>query len=172
MIVPSASAVLHAIETTFASVIRPALTGTAERSAAATIEHLLRHVRVRIRHEGQILLDDVAALRTLLESVEQYLRGLDDAAAMAQAESLERFRHSQSRAVNVYPDLESLAGEAGAFRAALTSALVFLQSVRVRLGTDSDYQRIRGAIRAYIAWQIQSEDELILPAFDGFGPRR
>ena len=84
MLLPTSSDLLRCVERTLQTVIVPTLTGTAERSAA-TIEHLLRHVVLRIEHEGRIFSAEIDLLRPLLERArnvfDQDFAGVAEAAA-------------------------------------------------------------------------------------------
>jgi hypothetical protein len=167
MIYPLAEDVLRTVETTFETVIVPTLTGTTEQSAAATISHMLRHVRLRIAREGQVLYDDIAALRALLGDIRAYLADIGEPVAALEA-SLAR----RDLAPGTYPTLAMVAEEAGALRRALTTALERLQALRADQGKTPAYQALRAAIRSYLGTQLILESELIEPAFSGRGPRR
>jgi hypothetical protein len=167
MIYPLAEDVLRTIETTFETVIVPSLTGTTEQSAAATIGHLLRHVRLRIAREGQVLFDDIAAARALLGDVRDYLAGIGESVA-----ALDAVLTRRALAPGIYPSLALVADEAGGLRRALTAALERLQALRAAHGETPAYQALRAAIRSYLGTQLIRENELIEPAFAGLGPRR
>ncbi len=169
MILPTAEDMLRTIEGTFETVIRPTLTGTTERSAAATISHLLRLARHRLAGEGQALYDDIAALRALLANLRAYLESLGEAAAAA---ALAAALAPAQLPPGQYPALSQLGQQASGLRAALESALVRLQALRPAHGESAAYQQARAAIRAYMAEQLRREGELIEPAFWGQGPRR
>ncbi|GGD80920.1 hypothetical protein [Croceicoccus mobilis] len=66
MIHPTCLEVLATVQSAFTREIVPRLTDVDGRSTAATIEHLLRHIALRIEHEGQILTTDIARLTGLL----------------------------------------------------------------------------------------------------------
>ena len=169
MIMPTATDVLATVEVTFETVIRPALTGSAERSAAASISHMLRHVGLRIEREGQVLLDDIFALRPLIADIRSFFQETGEADA---ARALDSAVAVPERPASVYPSLSSLAEEAGTLGVALESALARLQAMRPRLQDDTRYSQLRSAIRVYLGEQLQREANLIHPAFAGRGPRR
>ena len=168
MIVPTASDIVACIEGNIASKVEPHLTDMGARSAVATIRHMLRHVGERIAHEGQVLTDDIVALRALLPDLATYLaqRGGDRMSTTAAAirEVLDR----QHRAPGAYPDLTSLCQEAGALRQALYDALELLHSEE----QPPEGRALHERVRAYIKAQIDAETALIEPAFVGHGPRR
>ncbi|GLR65464.1 hypothetical protein GCM10010909_01420 [Acidocella aquatica] len=169
MILPTAEDMLRTIEGTFDTVIRPTLTGTTERSAAATISHLLRLARLRLEREGQVLYDDIAALRALLTHIRTYLAGIGEAAAVA---ALDPALEPKPLAEGQYPTLTLAGQQASGLRGALETALARLQEIRDVHGAAADYQQLRAAIRTYMAEQLRRESELIEPAFWGQGPRR
>lgn len=148
MIEPTATDVLCSIEACFETVIRPGLAGTAERSAAATVGHLLRHLRLRLESEGVIRAADEARQAPLLAWLDRYFASIGDAqgcSAMAPGQG---------------------------FQQALEAALRRLVALRAVHGGTSEYQDMRHAMRAEMAAQLQSEAALIEPAFAGHGPRR
>src|SRR5262245_34463865 len=111
MLIPSASQILEVCGDTLASVVQPALTDKVAISAAQTMGHLLRHVRLRIESEGPMLFDDAAALRTLLGEVCDYLRGLEPATSREVAVRIEATVGRRFRAEGAYPTFESLVAE-------------------------------------------------------------
>ena len=172
MIYPSAVEVLRAILQTHEEVIRPALATTLERSASATISHLLRHVALRIEVEGQLLADDIATARKTLAAVSDYLAALGGGEADARRRAIGELLDRRFRPADVYPTLTSMAEEAGAFRQAVSDSLGYLQGIRSAQAHDPRYQAIRDTVRSYVIEQIRREGELIEPAFAGQGPRR
>lgn len=167
MIVPTAREVLATIEHTLATVVMPDAGSTAARSALATTGHLLRHVQLRIEFEGQLLLDDIAALRPLLADLQAWLEERDEGIAGISA-ALDKVWRAQG----AYPTLSSLADEAGALRHALTDALERMIALRDENRDDPAYLALRERVRSYLAAQIQSETAIIDPAFEGKGARR
>jgi hypothetical protein len=172
MIVPSVADILRSIEHTLDTVIRPTLQGTIEQSAAATISHLLRHSVVRITLEGQILTDDIAALRPLLTVLSAYCESLREPKGREIAAKIEE---SMARAQDLpqpYVTLEQAAQRANELRTLLMAGLDYLSSIRPREGSSVGYQSLRSAIRGYLAEQLRREADLIHPAFEGRGARR
>jgi len=171
MLLPTSVDLLRCIEHTLETVIAPRLKGIEERSAAATIGHLLRHVALRIQHEGHILQEDLEALHPLLIQVDGYL-GVhfpDDNHAVsmrnAVAACLERSQRCEG-----YRDVTSLAEEVQCMRQLVCNVLYFMQA---REGERSPATaEIYDALSRYAAWKVEQEARLIDPAFEGFGPRR
>ena len=173
MINPTAIDILRTIDATIDAQIEPSLSTLSGRSAMATVRHLLRHVMVRIETEGQLLTDDIAALRRLLEDVRDYFAALGsghDGAALSAR--IERTLTTPYRDPTQYPNLAMLAAEAGALRGCLFQALKALQAIRSDRRTDPAYTALRSAIRSYVTTQVEQEEEIIGPAFYGRGPRR
>lgn len=173
MIVPTATDILRGVSETIHSTIEPALTGSRERSAAATVQHLLRHTLLRIEREGQILCDDIAALRTLLADLAAGLRSTwpGDTDALQLAGQIDAGLGRQHRAPGEYPTLNSLGAEAGALRELLYGCIRFLHS-RPADRRAADVHAHQDAIQRYIVRQLEQEAEIIEPAFAGHGPRR
>jgi hypothetical protein len=171
MLRPTSIDVLRSISWTLDSVIAPALTGVAERSAAATVGHLLRHVSLRIEHEGRLLHLEIEKVRPLLAQVDAYLSTLppDDTEA-TRLRVLIKSTRARPQSPNGYRSVENLADEVWALRQSVSDALAFIQ-MRESDGADSA-AAVHAALTTYIAWQIQQEAQLIDPAFEGFGPRR
>jgi hydrogenase maturation factor HypF (carbamoyltransferase family) len=76
MLLPTSVDLLRCVERTLETVIVPKLNGLGERSAAATMGHMLRYVALRIEKEGQILADEIEVLRPLLSQVDAHLASL------------------------------------------------------------------------------------------------
>ncbi|WP_327753820.1 hypothetical protein VVT58_19035 (plasmid) [Sphingobium sp. SJ10-10] len=169
MIHPSAVQIVRAIETTLVDVVEPASGSIAARSALATIGHLLRHVALRIECEGQLLADDIAALRSLLGQLHDYLRSAgDEAQAIEVAKALERAAPDPGR----YPSLALMAERTAILLQSVQDVLAYLQERRPERAEDSVYLAARALIRDYLAYQIKTEAALIHPAFEDKGPRR
>jgi hypothetical protein len=171
MLLPTSADLLRCIERTLETVIAPTLTGSQERSAAATIGHLLRHVALRIEHEGQMLFNDIGILRPLLLQVDAYLgrRPADDArAARVRAKIAAALAYPVSSID--YRDVASLAGEVSALRQGVCDALAFVQTQKSDAAGAA--APVHEALKRYVAWEIEQEAQLIDPAFEGFGPRR
>jgi hypothetical protein len=151
MIVPSAAEMLKTVERTFESAIKPDLSTTATRSAAATISHMLRIATLRIEIEGQILFEEAATLRALLPRVQSFL----GAGTMP-----------PERDASLYPSLALMAGEVGALRQGVCDALEALPA-HERAG-----EALLKELHEYLAWQLEQEGRLIDPATIGHGPRR
>lgn len=174
MIVPSATDILRCIEHTLEKTIKPALADVPERSAAQTMGHLLRHVVVKVEHEGQMLTDEAHTLRQLLAQIRNYFDALTPTAdAQKTIADIDETLKQRFREEDQYPTLTSLAEETGALREALYTSLRLLQSIRNTYGEEAEYTALRSSIRAYMSQQIQKESELLIePAFVGYGPRR
>lgn len=167
MIHPTCAEVLATIQTGFEQQIVPTLGDAEAKSAAATIGHLLRHVSLRIEREGQILLDDVARLETVLGRIAAWLEqtGAGDPGGI-------RSGLGQALPSGTYPSLALLGERALALRGALVTAQEALHRLSASHGGDPAYADLRQSIRDYIAVQLADEAKLIAPAFQGKGPRR
>lgn len=169
MIHPSCLAMLATVQSAFAREIVPRLTDVEGRSTAATIEHLLRHIALRIEREGGLINADLARLRALLADAAEWMAaealaapGLDPAAlrALLAAEA--------AAATGPWRNLDEL----GAAALTLRAALVEVQGLIAGRQADPAAQALRDRIRAYIGQQLADEATLIEPAFSGKGPRR
>jgi hypothetical protein len=161
MIIPTAADMLKSVETTFETVIKPDLTSTATRSAAATVGHMLRIATLRIETEGQILHDERLRLNGLLPQIAAWLAtsGQPVTAAIAARPALD---------AAIYPGLAIMAAEVGALRQGVCDALAALQGRTL----DTQGERLLSELHGYIAWQLEQEGRMIDPATIGHGPRR
>ena len=170
MIKPTVIDILRTVETAITTTVKPEMTTIDGKSTIATIEHLLRHISLRITDEGQILTDDINRLRPLcadiLAWVETHVSAADCVDEMTKA------LNKQYREPGVYANLLSLSEEAGELRRALISGLEQLQEMRSAYGSEDAYQQLRQRIKDYSAYQIKDEGKLIDPAYLGKGPRR
>jgi hypothetical protein len=168
MITVTATDLLKTIDATLVQYVEPSLGDIGGKSALATVRHLLNFVKVRIEREGQVLLDDIAALKLTLADVIAYHRAAgDDAGATEQA-----LNAAPAPDPTKYRSLNDLSAEAATLRETLYRALARLQALRAARGDDPRYKALRAAIRAYIVRQIEQEGEIVAPAFFGRGPRR
>lgn len=165
MIHPSAAEVLATVLSTFSREIMPGLTAVEARSSGATIEHLLRHVLLRLEHEGDILMRDIARLRRLLADIAGWLEKVssEDAAAL---------RDVLAQEPTPLCSLAAQGAEALRLRGALVSAQQALERLRSAFAQDEEFLALKSAIGGYIAAQLVDEAMLIEPAFSGKGPRR
>jgi hypothetical protein len=154
MIIPTAADMLKTVERTFESVIKPDLSSTAIRSAAATVSHMLRIATLRVETEGQILHDEALRLRELLTRVEGWLGGSSN--------------FDEKRDPSVYPSLAIMAEAIGTLRQAVCDALEALQGRAL----DAEGAQLVAELHSYIAWQLEQESKMIDPATIGHGPRR
>ena len=157
---PSAQDVLATIETTLDDIVRPAVSGVEALSALATIGHLLRHVRLRLSFEADILSSEISLLTPLVNDIADWLEGVG-AGSLA---------IPQDRPTSI--GVDALAASTFAWRTAIDEGLEMLQAARATHGDDPAYRALRQRIRDYIATQIIEEARLIDPAFAGKGPRR
>jgi hypothetical protein len=163
MIHPTCREILATVQSAFTRDIVPHLTDAEARSTAATIEHLLRHIALRIEHEGHFLIADIGRLVALLETAAQWM---DDASLDA---SLVRASLAAEAAdARAYRNLDQL-GEAAL---ALRGALVSVQALVADHGEGEAAADLRRRIREYIGLQLSDEAQLIEPAYSGRGPRR
>jgi hypothetical protein len=165
MIHPTAAEVLATVLSTFSREIVPDLTTVEARSSGATIEHLLRHVLLRLEHEGEILMRDIARLRRLLDDIAGWLEEVSpvDAAGLRDVLAQEPAQLCSLGTQGV---------EALRLRGALVSAQETLERLRSGFAQDEAFLALKSAIGAYIAEQLVDEAMLIEPAFSGKGPRR
>jgi hypothetical protein len=164
MIIPSATDVLGCIEGNIVRKVEPAVSDPAALSALATIKHLLRNLRERIMHEGQVLTDEIAALRDLLPELAAYFAGAPAGEQIALALAEEPVIAGR------YRNLDSLAAEALRLRESLHAAIAAIHADDAP--PSPECQALRTKIRAYIVAEIADEMTLVEPAFTGRGPRR
>lgn len=165
MIHPTCLEVLATVQSTFTRDIVPKLNDVEARSAAATIEHLLRHIALRIEHEGKLLTDDIARLVPLLDSIADWM----DARHMRSADNIRLALETEAKATGEYRNLDELGAAALSLRRALVEAQQLLYPHE---GSDPRAAALRGDVQCYIGEQLTDEAKLIEPAFSGQGPRR
>lgn len=171
MLLPTSVDVLHCIERTLQTVIAPGLTGAAERSAAATVGHMLRHVILRIEREGAMYTAEIAMVRPLLDQARDMFRDdFPDAAETQRVLSTVAAALSQPATTAEYRDVASLAAEVTSLRAGVCDALALIQGQDTHLSAPAN--DLYEALKRYVAWELDNEAQLIDPAFEGFGPRR
>ncbi len=82
-ILPGATDILRCVREVTRDLLAPTLTGHSERSATATINHMLRYVERLIEHQGQALLDEEMRLAALLPSAVDWLADQPQCDALA-----------------------------------------------------------------------------------------
>lgn len=166
-ILPGTTDILRCVREVTRDILAPTLTGHSERSAAATIDHMLRYVEGLIDHQGQALLDEETRLKTLLPGIADWLADQPEQASLA---SVIRASVTRTRDAHVYPTLQMMADDVAVLRQHVCDALLALQKADKARGADGEaaYQ----ALRDYIRWQLEEEGKLVQPAFLGHGPRR
>ncbi|WP_159979074.1 MULTISPECIES: hypothetical protein [unclassified Novosphingobium] len=165
MIHPTCREVLATVAASFSREIVPELSSIEARSSAATIEHLLRHVMLRIEEEGEVLMRDIARLRTLLAHIADWM----EQTGAVSPESL------STALANEPADLWTLqrqGDEALRLRASLVAVQAQLDGLAGDWAGNEGYQALRREIGGYIGAQLMDEARLIAPAFSGRGPRR
>lgn len=171
MIIPTAFDIIRAAEETLANVVMPGLSSQNERSAATTIQHLLRFAAHRLEHEGQILLDERRLVRELLERVSGYFEtSVFDPSGTAQLANEMRQTLAREHKPDVYLTLALLAQEVNELRGHVGSALALLLAHETEL--DAQGPALIHEIRQYLKLQIMEEGKLVDSAFRGRGPRR
>ncbi|HET8613765.1 MAG TPA: hypothetical protein VFL92_13460 [Sphingomonas sp.] len=164
-LLPSAADILRCVREVTHDLLAPSLTGHAERSAAATIDHMLRYVERLLDHQGQSLLDEEQRLQALLPKAADWLAGRD--AALAQTIRADCTATPDS---TIYPTLAMMEDRVALLRQHVCDTLTALHAEGAAKGTDGE--ALHDMLRDYIRWQIAREGELVEPAFLGHGPRR
>ena len=164
-LLPSAADILRCVREVTHDLIAPSLAGHAERSAAATIDHMLRYVERVVEHQGQDLLDEETKLKALLPQAADWLVARDAALAAA-------IRADCARAPDpaVYPTLAMMEDRVALLRQHVCDALLALHGAGEAKGAEGE--ALHATLRDYIRWQIAREGALVEPAFLGHGPRR
>jgi hypothetical protein len=171
MLLPTSIDILRCIERTLETVIAPVLTKTGERSAAATIGHLLRHVALRLEHEGPILYDEIAVLRALLLKADAYFKALSAGATeAASVKASVAALLARPTEPSGYRSIASLADEVSALRQGICETLAFVLQQKQEPGNAA--AQLHEEIRRYMAWEVEQEGRIIDAAFAGHGPRR
>ena len=163
-ILPGAIDILRCVREVTRDLLAPALTGHSERSATATIDHMLRYVERLIEHQGQALLDEEMRLTAVLPRAADWLADQRQGAALADTIRADLGR---TRDPAVYQTLGMMEDRVAILRQHVCDILLALQQAG-----DADGEALHEALRDYIGWQLETESILIEPAFVGHGPRR
>ena len=166
-LLPGVTDIVRNVREVTRDLLAPALAGDSERSAAATIDHMLRYAERLIEHQGQALLDEEARLKALLPSVADWLAARPESAPLAGAI---RATLAHARDPAVYPTLGMMADDVALLRQHVCDALLALQQLGDARGAEGE--AVHAGLRAYIRWQLEEEGRLVEPAFLGHGPRR
>lgn len=169
ILTPTATETVRNVRQALEDWIRPATQGSNAYSYATTAIALCHHVEIRLELEGQQLFDEIARLRLLLDGSVGVMERHEKGAAIAAGI---RRTLSENRDPMVYPTLSATSG----YVARLRQHVCDLQNIIIaedEAGIASDEVRaLRGAIRDYMAWQLNEEGKIVEPAFRGRGPRR
>jgi hypothetical protein len=168
---PTVIELLEAVEANLDSKVAPVVKDVSGQSALATIGHILRHVRVRVEREGQILVDEIRALRELLPVLQRDLERQGDAGVVCARLIADQLMESGPPS-DRYITLLDLARQCSALREKLELALRALIEIEPARREDAEYRHIRTLIRSHISNQIEREAPLVELAFHGFGARR
>jgi hypothetical protein len=123
-----------------------------------------------VDREGQILSEEIQALRELLPVMQSDLEQQGDEGARYARAIEDCLTPVQPSAQ--YPSLLVLAEQCSVLREAFEAALVLLIDAAAHRAHEPAYQRLRERIRAHISAQIEREAPLVELAFHGFGARR
>lgn len=168
MIHPTCQEVLSTVQAALRDEIAPKINDPDARSSMATIEHLLRHVALRIDEEPGILSRDVSRLKILLRELAAWF----DQVGIAHAFALRRGLREEAEEGGASLNLSELGEQALRLRGLLTQAQGIMREARTKHGHEPRYVDLHAKVLAYIAAQIEDEARLIAPAFSGRGPRR
>lgn len=166
-LLPSATDVLSRTREAFQDLIVPSLVGQSERSASATIDHMLRYVERLIDQQGQTLLDEEIRLKVILSAAATWLAQLDDRAPLAADIQATIAREKDPE---VFTTLAMMQDAVATLRQHVCDVLLALQALGDSKGSDGE--RLHEQLRDYIRWQLLEEEKLVEPAFVGHGPRR
>lgn len=166
---PNNEQIIDSIIWSLKTYVAPEVRSPFGSSVLMTVENLLRHVKLRVGSEAQIVAEDNTDLEEVLRTVLDRL-GDDSELANASANAAAAVREALDAGSRAEPDkatLEQLNARSLALREALDSLLHALSSVRARFRDAPAYRDCRQAIRNYLARQLEREDALITPAFTG-----
>lgn len=168
MIHPNVEEILATIQASLNRDIIPALSDIDAISSAATIEHLLRYLAVRIDKEGEMLAKDIHRLERLLEKASEWF----DETGIAPDARIKQVAELNGLNDGIYNSVRDLGERVLALRHALALVQQHMKGAIEPADQTPVFFALREDIRVYIAQQLQDEAELIEPAFFGRGPRR
>lgn len=155
---PTVREVMDTIIWTFDEEIAPHVAEGLPKSLANTTSNLLRHVLLRMEHEGPAVTQEIAELRAVLARVRAFAAGHGELADLAR-----RLDAAEEPAADELAVLEQL-------RWRLQHTIEVMQAVRSACETDETYRALREEIRDCLDRQLEREALWIDKAFTG--PRR
>jgi hypothetical protein len=161
---PSAEEIVRSVAATFDEYLLPEIEEPFARSLALTVSNLLRHVAVRIEHEGPMLVAEIADLRTVLGEIRAFAaanQGCDTVLAQVDAVC------DKSPPDGSYVGIRRLHDEAGELGWALQGAIRALDETAPTIATIDSYADLRLSIRRHLRRSLEREGSLIVPAFTG-----
>jgi hypothetical protein len=161
---PSAEEIVRSIAATFDEYLLPEIAEPFAHSLALTVSNLLRHVALRMEHEGPVLMAEIADLRAVLDEIKAFAAaspGCD--AVLAQVDAACRARPREGS----YAGLGELHDEATELGWALQHAIGALDEAGPAIGTLDGYTDVRLSIRRHLRRSLEREGSLIVPAFTG-----
>lgn len=165
---PRADEILHSVIATYEEYVLPEVRDPFARSVALTTANLLRHVNLRIQHEGPALAADNAELRALLAVVRSFLHdvgGEGDVTSLLV--DLDAIGDARTTGPAAYPTLTDLIDDATDLRWLLQRAIRLLEGRRAELEPNPAYGPLRRDIRRYLRASLEREGALVVPAFTG-----
>jgi len=162
---PRTDEILAAVLAAFEADIAPTITDPAAKSASLTMANLLRHVILRLAHEGDALRKDLAELEPLVLQMLQFFRDQTDAPALvATGAQIAQVEVPDS---NAAIESKGLTAARDARLGQIDAGLIVLQQERTQLADRAGYHELRDAIRTYLRGQLSREEAWIVPAFVG-----
>lgn len=161
---PRTDEILLSLLWTFEKHIAPEVQSDYAKSLTLTMGNLIDHVRLRVRHEGELMYEERAEIRRLLSVIAAFARSISGPEWATLVQAIEDALQGTASGA-AYLSTIRLTEQLTVLRAALSRALVQLQDGRPNLESLPDYRRIRADIRQHLARTLDREGSLIEPAF-------
>lgn len=161
---PSAEEILRSVAATFDEYLLPEIAEPFAHSLALTVSNLLRHLALRMEHEGPMLVAEITELRAVLGEIKAFAAASPGCEAVLA--HVDATRGAQ-RGDGSYVGLLALHGEATELGWALQHAIRALDDAAPAIATVDGYAEVRQSIRRYLRRSLEREGSLIVPAFTG-----
>lgn len=160
MLRPTPEEVLRSISYTFDNLIRPDPSSALAVSYSLTVSNMLRQLLLSLQHEEELVAEDTADLRRVLDDIRLFLERVETDSTTAR---------KISDALTDVPTGIALSKAAREYwrtlRWALEDAIKHLHGLRQDFGDIPEYRAVRQTIRDYLDRSLDRENKLIEGAF-------
>jgi hypothetical protein len=160
---PTTDQILASLDYSLTEFIIPHVDGDYPTYIAKVMRHVIEHLRVRSRLEGELLAEENREIVALLEGV----RVAPSAVRHAVDTALEGLSPDDVE----YTPIARLAERNDRLRAAMVQTIETLDADAAAFGDDQSREDLRAGIVAHMAAQVRRDGALAEPTFLSFSPR-